>query len=149
MLLLSTTKIYILQTEYQCCQLTVRKFKKFLVAQISREITFRELDIANLAFLIVLEALKFDFGKFGHLSRLKMAVFTAPKWPKLISRKIWVAKNGQISTLCNFEHSFQSMEIFSSRIYREINSWQNCSLKNGYLDGFRSYISNFGKLGKF
>ena len=64
---------------------------------------FRRSKTANLT---ILEALNFDFWKYFTLGfskilknwksravqMVKMGVFRASKWPKLISRKIWVAK---------------------------------------------------------
>ena len=63
--------------------------------------------------LTILKTLKLIFGKISHLEMskipknskfkiaqmVKMAVFGASKWPKLISRKVWMAKNSEISTI--------------------------------------------------
>ena len=47
-------------------------FFLYFFFQILREIKFREFKISNLAFLAVLEAMNFGFGKIGHFFKAEI-----------------------------------------------------------------------------
>ena len=95
--------------------LTVWKFHDFSITQILRDINFWILEFQKFAIFTHSEALNFDFHEFLHLLKAEtyqIAQFRAPKMAKmaffellhstkLISRKIWVIENAEISTLCN------------------------------------------------
>ena len=98
--------VCVLVQHFQCCQLTVWNLAIFLTLWFYVKSILADFRMSKTVVLTILEGLKFELLGISHLKMskvsknskfraaqmLKMAVFGASKWHKLISRKTWVAE---------------------------------------------------------